>query len=103
MSVESADDRATFLADFGTEVTWTLAAGGASTLTGIIEDAAMLAQGIVETGYVTAGPSLLCRTADIPTGGAQGDALTIDAVSWKAVSLMADGTGFTRVTLERAS
>ena len=105
MAVESADDRLAMLdpAEFGVRATWTAVAGGSATVSGILQDVAGLAQGIVETGYVTAGPSFLCRTADVPSNAAQGDALTIDSVAWKAVTLMPDGTGMTRVTLERAS
>lgn len=105
MAVESAADRLVFLDadDFGVEATWTKAAGGASTLTGIIENAAGLMQGFVETGYVSAGPSFVFRTADMPATGAQGDTLVVDAVTWKIVTVLPDGTGMSRATLERAS
>lgn len=103
MTIESAADRATFLADFGSEATWTLAGGGSSTLTGIVEDAAGLMTGMVESGYVASGPSFLFRTADMPVGGAQGDTLVVDGVTWKIVSVLPDGTGISRATLERGT
>ena len=110
MSVESAADRAVFLDadDFGVEATWTKAAGGASTLPGILDDASSLDAGGLGgsgLGHVAARPGFVCRTADVPSGAAQGDTLSGtsqlgEAFNYKVVTIEPDGTGFKRVNLE---
>lgn len=47
-----------------------------------------------------ADPKLTCKTADVPSL-AEGDALTINGVSYRAVSWIHDGTGITEIELEK--
>lgn len=113
MPVESAADRLAFLAadDFGVAATWTKSGGGASTVTGILDDADRLDSaglGASGLGNVASQPGFVCRTADVPSGAAAGDTLggTTQlgaAFTYKVVTIQPDGTGFSRVTLEDAA
>lgn len=113
MPVESAADRLVFLDadDFGVEATWTKQGGGASTVTGIIDDgSAMDAAGLGASGLgqVVSRPSFVCRAADVPSGAAQGDTLSGtsqlgSAFAYRIVSIMPDNTGMSIATLEDAT
>lgn len=105
MSIESATDRAAFLADDGKVATYTLAAGGVSTLTGLYD-----APTGDELGFSHAPAmlerrvQLVVRSADLPSGAAQGDAVSIAGVSgsFTVAALYPDGTGMTRLDLASA-
>jgi hypothetical protein len=48
-------------------------------------------------------PSLFtCRTMDLPTGAAEGDAIAVDGVDFIVRAVLHDGTGLTMLRLGRA-
>ncbi len=92
MAIESAEDRAAMLADFGLTVTASF-----GTFTAIFDHDYVETQGVNGTA-----PLLVCRTEDI-TSLAVGDALTVDGGSYQAAIIEADGTGMSQVILERVA
>lgn len=101
MAVETADDRAAMLEDFGTTATYTPDGGAAVEVCGIFdnEHVAIDAGGMVSVS--SNAPHILCRSADVSTI-AQGDAFTIDGTAYLVTDYKPDGTGFTDVELEKA-
>ena len=93
MSVETAADRTAMLADYGTTVT----KADASTFTGIFDND-FLAVDVDESEVESSEPTLLARTADVPSL-AHGDTLTISAVSYTVRGIQPDGTGMTQIML----
>lgn len=105
MPVETAADRATFVDtdDFAEAGAYTLAAGGDPVTVNGIYDAPHASQnlgGVVELS--AADPSFLARSADLPSGAAQGDTLALAAGTFKVKNLEPDGAGFTIVTLTQS-
>jgi hypothetical protein len=106
MTVESASDRAAFLADFGVTVTWTRSAGGsASTLTAIFERPSDLVDGQAEVELLDRHSTLLCREADLPSGAAEDDPVSVvdelgSTHSLRCRLIRPDGTGFAVVDLK---
>ncbi len=106
MAIESAADRAVFFDtdDFAVSVTWTLAAGGDTTLAVIVDDS------FEETDLPVVGDASLAQarlfiavaTADLPTGAAAGDTVTLDAVNYDVKVIEDDGTGVTNVQADRS-
>ncbi|WP_425065616.1 head-tail joining protein [Reyranella sp.] len=101
MSVESADDRAAFIADFGVDITW---AGAPATFLGIFERPAVS----TEDGYGAGGtdrvPKLLCLESSLPAGADEDDAVSVagEAVAYACARILPDGTGFCVVELKAA-
>ncbi len=104
MPVESAADRAVFFNkdEFGTEASYTLAAGGAAiSIDGLFENE-MAAKPLGEAGIISSEPMFTCRTADLPVGYGEGDSVVINAVSYKVAERpLDDATGITLMTLEK--
>jgi len=102
MAVESAADRAAFVNpdEFGSAATWTLAAGGQSSLNGVFSEGA--APGVDRNAALAPRvPAFFCRTADLPSGAAPGDKLTIGARAFRVLSILdPDATGMTAVDLD---
>lgn len=102
MAVESATDRATFLADFGEAATYRLARnGGDSAVTGIFGEAAATAFG--QPGVSTTRPEFLMRADDLPAtarGGEDADRLTVAGRLFSVMEILRDGTGMARLVLE---
>ena len=104
MPVESAADRAAFLADFGVSVRWTPAGGSAATLTAIFDYPSTTVAGLSEADIVDRTPTLLCRSADLPDGAAEDDDVSVEGEdgvthALRCKLLRPDGTGFTIVHL----
>lgn len=101
MTVESADDRAAFIADFGVPVTW---AGAATTFLGIFDRPSIMVEGLSEMTVIDRDASLLCLEADLPSGAAEDDAVTVEGESqaYRCQALRPDGTGFVVVDLKKA-
>lgn len=101
MAVESAADRAVFVNpdEFGVAATWTLAAGGQSSLNGVFSDA--LAEGVARNqSLATRVSGFFCRTADLPSGAKAGDRLAVAGRAFRVVSIHdPDGTGMTAIEL----
>ncbi len=106
MPIESAADRSVFFDtdDFAVSITWTLAAGGDTTLAAIVDDS------FEETDLPAAGDASLAQsrlilavaTSDLPGAAAVGDTLTLDAVSYEVMVIEDDATGVTTVQADRA-
>jgi len=90
MAVESDDDRAAILADFGEPIII-----GSLTITAIFDDGYEDALGT----WVTT-PVLTARTMDV-TSYARGTALTIAGVSYTIAEQQPDGQGISQVILQR--
>jgi hypothetical protein len=99
MPVETADDRAIILADFGESVTFMPEVGANATITAIFDNAyeAVDAGGSVE--YQMVQPRLTVRTQDIPNIE-EGDGFTVRGETYIVRVIMADGTGITELALE---
>ncbi len=85
-----AADLAAFTVDFGTD-----AQVGGVTVRGLFDNGYGEAFDVAATR-----PSLLCRSGDVSTA-AHGTAVSVDAVSYKICGIEPDGTGLTRLRLER--
>ncbi len=102
MSVESADDRTTMLADFGAAVSWTPAGGAPAGLTGLFDNATHLQSRYADDLPVVATEATLTiRASDLPAGAALDDAVSVGGVAYLVRSIMPDGTGLVAVHLEK--
>lgn len=104
MPVESAADRLTFLDtdEFGTSATYTLVAGGATTVQGIFD--AEFREVVADERGVGVGvnpPGFTMREADLPSGYGDGDSLTIAAVVYTIRTHEKDGHGMVVLALEK--
>ncbi len=106
MTVESSDDQAVFLADFGRVVTYTKTGGSPVTLQGLYDVPASTGPAFNEApGFILAHPQIVVRTIDVPTDAGEGDAVAVAGVAtrYQVRALIADGTGMTRIELESTS
>ena len=102
MSIETADDRAALLADFGVSVTYTKAGGDPVSIVGIF-DAPFIAVQFDRADAGDVNPVVRVRSADLPAGAAGGDAVTIAGAGALVVDqIRPDGTGFSIVHLRKA-
>lgn len=103
MTVESAADRATFLADWGVTVTWSRS-GTPSTLTGVFDRPAIVVEG-AEVGLIDGDASLLVREADLPSGAVADDPVTVagESQAFACLAIRPDGSGFAIVDLKKAA
>ncbi|MGA0081655.1 MAG: head-tail joining protein [Sedimenticolaceae bacterium] len=100
MPVESADDRAAMLADFGEAVTYTVQGGSAATITGIFDNQYVEVDAGGEVGFAVQQPRLTVRTADVPNC-TEGDTFVVGGVTYLSRIVQDDGTGITLVALEK--
>jgi hypothetical protein len=101
MSIETAADRAAFLADFGVLADWTVGA----TLTPdivVLFDNGTVSQNLQETvDFLGRRATITLRADDLPVGaGAFADTIVINAVSYHPKAVQPDGQGMVVVTLE---
>ncbi len=100
MAVESASDRTAYVADFGTSGTWTLSAGGASTVIGIFDNEWLAkdtgAGALVESKI----PMIHCVDAALPAGAGRGDTWADGVNTYVVTEIQPDGTGFSIVMLD---
>lgn len=105
MPVESAADRASFLAaaEFGVSATYTPVGAGAVALTGIFDNDWLDLDVEGEVGVASRSPRFLCATADLTAaGGTTPDAtLVVAGVTYKIRVVKPDGTGMTELKLEK--
>lgn len=104
MTVESANDRATMLADFGSDCTfspgntWPHRNDQSAEIKGIFDNE--FYELIGETARTRSSqPMLLCRTADT-SNAVHNSMLEIGADRYKIVGVEPDGTGITLLLLE---
>lgn len=94
MAVETADDRAAMLADFGVVASWS----GAS-FNGIFDNAYEAVDAGGSIPFALVRPRFYCRSADV-SGAVEGDAIVVDGLNYIIRVVMPDGTGFTEMELE---
>ncbi len=88
MAVESAADRAEFVStdEFGETATYTLAAGGTSSVDGIFYEP--VAEGVgMNPSLATTRPTFQCRTADLPSGAKAGDTLAVSGRTFRVLDV----------------
>jgi len=100
MPVESADDRAAMLADFGESITYTVQGGSAATITGIFDNQYVEVDSGGEVGFAVQQPRLTVRTADVPNC-TEGDTFVVNSVTYLSRIVQDDGTGITLIALEK--
>lgn len=89
------------LDDFAAAGAWALAVGGApGPVRGIFTRDHLVAAGGDFPGVSTTAPAFAMPEAELPTGAAQGDTLTIGATVYRVADIQPDGAGLVRVILE---
>lgn len=107
MSIETAADRAVFVAaaDFGALATYTAAGGGVvSGIAGIFSRPS-IEIAIGGLGSLDAKPTFFCTEADLPAAAAGGDVDTLLVAgegTFKVTALKPDGTGMVLIVLGRS-
>ena len=103
MAVESASDRSYMLnvSDFGTTATYTLVAGGSSSIIGIFDNEFFEADPQGNVAYASAQPRFLVQTSTLPSGADYGDSVVINSTTYKVRIIQPDGTGMTTLVLEK--
>ena len=100
MPVETAEDRAALLADFGEDVKFNPASGSRKTVTGVFDNIYEEVEAGGTVGVSMQQPRLFVRTADI-AGATEGDAITINDLDYTIRVVMSDGQGMTELALEK--
>lgn len=92
--------RSSLMADFGTTATFTHVGGVAASVVGIFDNTyeAMDVGGSVSFGVQQ--PRFYCPSSGVPLVD-EGDELVIDSVTYQVTVVMADGTGFVELQLEK--
>ncbi|WP_170561408.1 head-tail joining protein [Ruegeria atlantica] len=88
-------------ADFGQSAAWDTQAGDFVNLDGIFEEAREVALSGDTVGASAVLPVLTVATSQVPATAAQGDDLEINSVNYRVTDIQPDGSGLTRVVLER--
>ena len=77
------------------------AGSSASTVSGIFGNEFFEANRLSGIGVVSAQPGFICATADLPSGAASGDAITVDSTTYTVRVMQPKGTGVTALVLEK--
>ena len=103
MAVESASDRAYMLniSDFGTTATYTLVAGGQSSVICIFDNEFFEAYPQGNVAYASAQPRFMVQSSTLPSGADYGDNIAINSINYKVRIIQPDGTGMTTLVLEK--
>ena len=103
MAIEGATERAVFFDtdDFATASSYTPTGGSASTVNGIFDNEFFEVDPLSGVGVVSAQPRFICATADLPSGTASGDALSIGSTAHTVRVIQPEGTGVTTLVLEK--
>lgn len=101
MAVETADELAIFFAvdDFGVAATYTPSGGSPVTVNGIFDNEFFEADAGGNVAVAIQQPRFQCRTSDVASA-AEGDAITINSISYIIRVVQPDGTGVTMLVLE---
>jgi len=103
VAVESAADRLAFFdtTEFGTSATYTLAVGGASTVSGIFDkEFTEIVETEIGAGVATHPARFTMREADLPTGYGDADTLLVSGTTYTIRAHELDGTGMAGLRLE---
>ena len=103
MAIEGATEPAVFFDtdDFAAASNYTPLGGSASTVNGIFDNEYFEVDPLSGVGVVSAQPRFVCTTADLPSGAASGDAITIDGTAYTVRVIQPEGTGVTSLVLEK--
>jgi hypothetical protein len=88
-------------ADFADTAIWDVLAGSTVSIDGIFETGREVALSGNSSGISAVLPVLTVSAQAIPDGGVQGDDLEIQGVNYRVADIQPDGSGLTRVILER--
>jgi len=83
----------------GVEATYTHG-GAATTLNGIMDRDYYGVDPVGRAGVTSSQPRFTCATADLPSGAAAGDTITVAGSSYTVRVVEPDGTGVTMLILE---
>ena len=96
MSVEDDTDRTNMLADFGVAATY----NGATAITVIFDDEYLEDSPGQGPGADSSHPAALARASDV-SNAVHGTPLVIGGTTYHVISIQPDGTGWTRLILEK--
>ncbi|MDB2650172.1 hypothetical protein N9Y19_04535 [Porticoccaceae bacterium] len=99
MPVETADDRALMIADFGESVIFMPSKLPDSTITAIFDNQYQSVEAGGTVSFAVVQPRLTVRSSDIPNAE-EGDCFRIRGKLHVVTILMDDGTGITEIALE---
>jgi hypothetical protein len=99
MPVETADDRAILLNDFGVDATYTHN-GDSSEIKGILDNEFEEVEIGGSVPFAMQRPRFHCRTNDV-IDAVNGDTLVIGGITYYVRVVMPDGTGMTEIQLEK--
>jgi hypothetical protein len=104
MAIETDADRRVFVEedDFAVAVSWVHTGGTAAFSAIFDDDYRLLPADFVEAGAEGSAPQIQAVSADVPAGGKQGDAVTVNATAYTVVEIKPDGTGMTVIRLQEA-
>lgn len=100
MTVETAADRAVFLADFGENIKFYPTGSSVRMVKCIFDNIYQEMEAGMSTGISMQQPRILCRTSDI-SGVAEGDSVIRGSTTYIIRVIMSDGIGMTELTLEK--
>ncbi len=107
MAIESASDRAVFLAvdDFGIAATYTPSGGSAVSLNGLFDSGyeEVDLPGAIDVSLALSRSRLVVRTADLPSGAADGDEVTISGSDYTVKIIASDGEGITELIMVKST
>ena len=101
MSLETAADRAVFIADDGVVVSWKVGAAAPVSLMALFDSGTIVQDGQETTGWLNRRGTLTLPEASLPAGaGAESDVVVIAGASYRPKAKKPDGQGMVVVTLE---
>lgn len=104
MTVETAADRAAFIADFGAEVTWTRDSIAQPVFLALFNRPSKMMSGLAEVELLDRAPTIACPEASLPAGAAEDDPVSVvddfGTHSLRCKLIRPDGMGFVIVDLK---
>ena len=101
MSIETAADRAVFVADDGVVVSWQVGVANPVLLLALFDSGTIAQDGQDSVGWLNLRGTLTLPAADLPAGaGAETDVVVIAGASYRPKAVKPDGQGMVVVTLE---
>lgn len=88
--------------DFAVSAAWETQEGESADVEGIFQDAHEVALAGDTVGASTVMPVLTVATAQVPATASEGDDLEIGGVNYRVADLQPDGSGLTRIILEKS-
>jgi hypothetical protein len=98
--VETEQDRAVMLADWGVAATLKWANGMGKSVKGIFDSAYTEVDMSGTVGFTSTTPRFVCRSCDM-TGAEDADSLTLSGTVYLIRVVQPDGTGMTELILEK--